>query len=120
MASEKKKKVEEIKQEQRLSGFNSIFAVVSVPMAKLYYEEFQRQMREDPTKKLRIAIIYSYGANEEVGEADNGLLGEENSEDTSALDESRRDFLEKAITRDYNEMFHTNYDTSSEKFQNYY
>ncbi|HYE12120.1 MAG TPA: type I restriction endonuclease subunit R, partial [Patescibacteria group bacterium] len=43
----------------------------------------------------------------------------ENSEDTSALDQNSRDFLESAI-RDYNEMFHTNYDTSSDKFQNYY
>lgn len=121
VASAKQGTVEEIKQKQRLSGFNSIFAVASVPMAKLYYEEFQRQMKADPTKKLRIAIIYSYGANEEeAAETDNGLLDEENSEDTSALDESSRDFLEKAITKDYNEMFHTNYDTSSEKFQNYY
>lgn len=121
VASAKQDAVEEIKKKQRLSGFNSIFAVASVPMAKLYYEEFQRQMKEDPTKKLRIAIIYSYGANEEeAAEADNGLLDEENSEDTSALDDSSRDFLEKAITEDYNKMFHTNYDTSSEKFQNYY
>ena len=121
VASAKQGAVKEIKQKQRLSGFNSIFAVASVPMAKLYYEEFQRQMKEDPTKKLRIAVIYSYGANEEeTAGPDNGLLGEEDSEDTSALDESSRDFLEKAITKDYNEMFHTNYDTSSEKFQNYY
>ena len=108
--------VEEIKQKQRLSGFNSIFAVSSVPMAKLYYDEFQRQMKADPTKRLRVAVIYSYGANEE--EAD-GILDEENSEDTSALDQNSRDYLEKAI-RDYNQMFHTNYDTSSDKFQNYY
>ncbi len=108
--------VEEIKQKQRISGFNSIFAVASVPMAKLYYEEFQKQMKSDPTRKLRIAVIYSYGANE--AEAD-GILDEENSEDTSALDQTSRDFLENAI-RDYNEMFHTNYDTSSDKFQNYY
>ncbi len=121
VASGKQGAVEEIKQAQRKSGFNSIFAVASVPMAKLYYEEFQRQMKEDSTKKLKIAIIYSYGANEEeAAQADNGLLDEENSEDTSALDTQSRDFLEKAITRDYNEMFHTNYDTSSEKFQNYY
>ncbi|NCB94796.1 MAG: type I restriction endonuclease subunit R, partial [Clostridia bacterium] len=48
-----------------------------------------------------------------------GILDEENSEDTSALDQNSRDFLESAI-RDYNGMFHTNYDTSSDKFQNYY
>lgn len=69
-----------------------------------------------PAKKLRVATIFSYDANEE--ETD-GILGEENSEDTSALDKPSRDFLAEAIS-DYNEMFHTNYDTSSEKFQNYY
>lgn len=108
--------IEEVKQKQRISGFNSIFAVSSVDAAKLYYAEFKRQMEADPTKKLRVAIIYSYGANEE--ETD-GILDEENPEDTSALDAGSREFLEAAIA-DYNAMFHTNYDTSSDKFQNYY
>lgn len=116
VASADRGKVEEIKQKQRISGFNSIFAVSSVPMAKLYYDEFRRQIKADPTKKLKIAVIYSYGANEE--EAD-GILDEENPEDTSALDQTARDFLDSAIL-DYNQMFHTNYDTSSDKFQNYY
>ena len=116
VASADRGKVEEIKQKQRISGFNSIFAVSSVPMAKLYYDEFRRQIKADPTKNLKIAVIYSYGANEE--EAD-GILDEENPEDTSALDQTARDFLDSAIF-DYNQMFHTNYDTSSDKFQNYY
>lgn len=46
-------------------------------------------------------------------------MNEENPEDTSALDQTARDFLDGAIN-DYNMMFHTNYDTSSDKFQNYY
>lgn len=116
VASAQRGKVKEIKQKQRLSGFNSIFAVSSVPMAKLYYDEFRRIMKQDPSKELRIAVIYSYAPNEE--EID-GILDEENPEDTSALDQSSRDFLESAIL-DYNQMFHTNYDTSSDKFQNYY
>lgn len=116
VASADRGAVEEIKKKQRVSGFNSIFAVASVPMAKLYYEEFKKQMSADPTKKLRIATIFSYGANEEESD---GILDEENSEDTSALDKPSRDFLEDAI-KDYNEMFHTSYDTSSDKFQNYY
>ena len=109
-------KVEEIKKKQRISGFNSIFAVASVPMAKMYYEEFRRQMKANPAQALRVAVIYSYGANEE--EAD-GILDEENSEDTSALDKTARDFLDEAIA-DYNLMFHTNYSTDSDRFQNYY
>lgn len=116
VASADRGKVEEVKQKQRISGFNSIFAVASVPMAKLYYDEFRRIIKNDPTKDLKIAVIYSYAANEE--EID-GMLDEENPEDTSALDQNSRDFLESAI-RDYNAMFHTNYDTSGDKFQNYY
>ncbi len=107
VASADRGKVEEIKRKQRISGFNSIFAVSSVPMAKLYYDEFRRQIKADPTKNLKIAVIYSYGANEE--DAD-GILDEENPEDTSALDQTARDFLDSAIL-DYNQMFHTNYDT---------
>ena len=116
VASANKGAIEEVKQKQRVSGFNSILCVASVPMAKLYYQEFKKQMAADPTKSLRIATIYSYGANE--AESD-GILDEENSEDTSALDQSSRDFLDAAI-KDYNEMFHTNYSTDSDKFQNYY
>ena len=120
VASGKAGTVEEIKQKQRISGFNSIFAVASVPMAKLYYQEFKKQMAADPTKKLRVATIFSYGANEtEYEESTSGILEEENSEDTSALDQSSRDFLDSAI-HDYNEMFHTSYSTDGDKFQNYY
>ena len=111
-----KQQIEEIKQKQRVSGFNSIFAVSSVDAAKLYYAEFQRQMAENPQKRLKVAVIYSYGANEEEPD---GILDEENPEDTSALDQSSRDFLDAAI-RDYNGMFHTNYSTDGDKFQNYY
>lgn len=116
VASADRGAVEEIKQKQRISGFNAIFAVASVPMAKLYYQEFKKQIAPDPTKQLRIATIFSYGTNEE--ETD-GILDEENSEDASALDQSSYDFLKAAI-RDYNAMFHTNYDIVSDKFQNYY
>ena len=89
VASAQRGAVEEIKQKQRVSGFNSIFCVASVPMAKLYYQEFKKQMAADPTKRLRIATIYSYGANE--AETD-GILDEENPEDTSNLDQSSPGF----------------------------
>ena len=115
VASDKlRNKVKEIKNRVRLTGFNSIFAVASVDMAKAYYEEFQNQMKDG--KQIRVATIYSFGVNEDT---EDGILAEENPEDTSNLDESSRDFLDKAI-EDYNKMFSTNYDTSSEKFKNYY
>lgn len=116
VASAERGKIEEIKQKQRLSGFNSIFAVSSVEMAKAYYEEFRKQIKEEPTKAIKVAVIYSYDANEEEQD---GILDEENPEDTYALDQTARDFLDGAIL-DYNQMFHTNYDTSSDKFQSYY
>lgn len=116
VAADKHGRAEEIRRKQRVTGFNSIFAVASVQMAKLYYEEFQRQMNEKPDKRLRVAVIYSYGANESE---EDGILDEENPEDTSALDQTSRDFLESAIS-DYNEMFRTNYSTDGDKFQNYY
>ena len=109
--------VSEHKTEQKLNGFNAMFAVASIPMAKAYYNEFKRQQAELPeAQRLKVATIYSYGANEE--EVD-GILAEENPESTTQLDQQSRDFLEGAI-QDYNKMFSTNYDTSSDKFQNYY
>jgi len=102
--------------DRRLAGFNSIFAVSSIEAAKKYYTEFKKQLANLPSdKQLKIALIYSFGVNEE---AIDGVI-DENSEDTSGLDQSSRDFLESAIA-DYNAMFGTSFDTSSDKFQNYY
>ena len=117
MAKAKKGDVKEEKMTQKLAGFNAMFAVASIDMAKAYYNEFKAQQAHLPeAQKLKIATIYSYGANEE--EID-GILVEENPESTTNLDQPSRDFLEGAI-KDYNQMFSTNYDTSSDKFQNYY
>lgn len=102
--------------DRRLAGFNSIFAVSSIDVAKKYYAEFKKQLEGAPSdKQLKVATIYSFGVNEE--DAD-GMM-DENSEDTSGLDVSSRDFLDNAIV-DYNAMFGTSFDTSSDKFQNYY
>jgi type I restriction enzyme R subunit len=105
--------------DRRLAGFNSIFAVASIDVAKKYYAEFQKQLSGLPSdKQLKVATIYSFGVNEADDEV-NGIIEDENLEDTSRLDRSSRDFLESAI-QDYNKIFKTNYDTSSDKFQNYY
>jgi type I restriction enzyme R subunit len=109
----------EVKERTRLQGFNSILAVQSIPFAKLYYLELKRQMELlPPDKRLRIATIYSYAANEDI-EGGCGLPDDEDNESTDRLDGSSRDFLEAAIA-DYNATFGTSYDTSAEKFQNYY
>lgn len=103
--------------DKRVTGFNSILATASIDAAKLYYTEFQRQQDALPEdQRLKIALIYSYGPNEEV----NGILDEENSDSAAQLDQSSRDFLDAAIA-DYNEMFGgLKFDTSSDQFGNYY
>lgn len=110
-------KIEEVKQKIRLTGFNSIFAVSSIDFAKLYYNEFKRKQKSLPElQRLKVATIFSFGVNDEEG--DDGVL-DENSESTEQLSASDRDFLDAAIN-DYNQIFKTNYDTSTDKFQNYY
>lgn len=99
---------------QRAAGFNSIFAVSSIPMAMKYYTEFKRQLAEQ-NRQLTVATIFSYAANE----ADSDDVLSEEGFDTIALDQTSRDFLKNAIA-DYNAIFSTNFDTSADKFQNYY
>ncbi len=108
------KKIIEKRETRRVAGFNSIFAAASIPMAMRYYNEFKKQIAEK-NRDLIIATIFSFSANEEEPE---GLLPEEDF-NMENLDQSSRDFLEAAI-QDYNATFNTNYDTSSDKFQNYY
>lgn len=108
----KKQNTKEIKSKKNINGFNSIFAVSNIKMAKEYYAEFKK-MLSIKNSNLKVALIYSYGVNGEDGVID------ENSESTEALNIDDRTFLEKAI-KDYNQMFGTSYDTSSERFQNYY
>lgn len=108
--------LEHFDQKTKSRNFNSIFAAASIPFVKLYYTEFKRQMAElPPNRRLKIATIFSYAPNE----AEEDFAVEENSESTDGLDQSSRDFLEGCIA-DYNATFGTSYDTSSEKFQNYY
>jgi type I restriction enzyme, R subunit len=99
---------------QRVAGFNSIFAVASIPMAMKYYTEFRRQLTER-NRKLSVATIFSFSANED--EPDDALPDE--GFETDKLDKTSRDFLDAAII-DYNNTFNVNYDTSADKFQNYY
>ena len=101
---------------KRVHGFNALFATASIEAAKRYYAEFAaQQASRAPAERLKVAIIYSYAANEDVSD---DYLDEEGF-DVGALDQSSRDFLEAAI-RDYNEMFATAFDTSGDKFGNYY
>ncbi|MFA7528824.1 MAG: type I restriction endonuclease subunit R, partial [Bacilli bacterium] len=108
------RKIIEKTETRHLAGFNSIFATSSIPMAIKYYKEFKKQIAET-NRDLIIATIFSFSPNEEEPE---GLLPDEDF-NAANLDRSHRDFLEEAI-KDYNAVFSTNFDTSADKFQNYY
>ena len=99
----------------RVMGFNSILATASIDMAKVYYTAFKRIQEERGGERLKVAIIYSFGPNE----ADDGCGLPDESFDVESLDTPSRDFLADAIA-DYNAMFSTSFDTSSQGFQNYY
>lgn len=75
--------------------FTSIFAVSSIHVLNKYYKIFKKK-----NPKLRIAAIYSYGANDDL---DEGV--------------HNRDLLEEQIA-DYNEMFGTSFNTGT--FSQYY
>ncbi|WP_371202955.1 type I restriction endonuclease subunit R, EcoR124 family [Empedobacter falsenii] len=93
-----------------------MFAVSSIEAAKLYYNEFKKQQKDLPElQKLKVATIFSFGQNDPEEDG----MEEENSDSTEGLNASDRDFLDTAIL-DYNIDFKTTYDTSPEKFQNYY
>jgi type I restriction enzyme R subunit len=100
---------------QRVNGFNSMFAVASIPMAKKYYLEFKKQL-EEKNKDLTIATIYSFAANEE--DNSDGILDDEGFE-TDLLDQSSREFLDFAI-KEYNKKFKTNFSSEGNGFQDYY
>ncbi|MGI6727481.1 MAG: type I restriction enzyme subunit R domain-containing protein [Anaerovoracaceae bacterium] len=107
-----RKTIIEKRETRRVAGFNSIFAVASIPMAMRYYAEFKKQIAEKK-RNLTIATIFSFSANEEDPD---GILPDEGF-NMDNLDQNSRDFLEAAI-KDYNSTFNTNFDTSSDKFQN--
>ena len=117
-AARTRRQAEALRERKRVRGFNALFAVASIDAARRYYREFQIQQEKlRPDRRLKIGLIYSYGVND-APDAGDGILDDE-AFDTDGLGSDARDFLEAAIG-DYNGMFGTSYDTSSDKFQNYY
>lgn len=115
----KKRKEDQVKEEKQkvaTAGFNAMLACDSVPMAIEYYKELERQMAMPDANKLKMAIIYTSAANE--AEDEMGSI-EEDPENVTTLDATTKEFLESCIKK-YNKQFGTSYDTSAEKFQNYY
>lgn len=115
-ASRTRRQAEALRERKRVRGFNAIFATASIDAAQRYYNQFQLQQNDlPPDRRLKIGVIYSYGANEA---SDDGILDDE-AFDTDGLSGNARDFLEDAI-QDYNDLFGTTWDTSADNFQSYY
>ena len=97
------------------NGFNAMFAVSSVDVAKAYYQTF-KQLQSAVKNPLKIATIFSFAANEEQ-DAIGDIVDE--SFEVEAMNSSAKEFLKSAID-DYNGYFATNYDVDGKSFQNYY
>ena len=102
-------------------AFTGMFCVSSIDMLTKYYEILKRK-KDDGLHDLKIATIFSYGANEEDKDAEgfttlpNGGQGNEDEH----VHKHSRDKLEEYIN-DYNEMFGTKYTSNdSQSYYNYY
>lgn len=87
--------------------FAAIMAVGSVDALIAYYDAFERK-RQAHEHDLRIATIFTYGANEEDPEA-NGLIPETDFPEGDPMPEAlpRRDRLQ-GFVNDYNTLYGTN------------
>ena len=111
-----RKRAEALREKKRVRGFNALFATASIEAAQRYYLEFKAQQQDlTPDRQIKVGVIFSYGANDAP---DDDILDDE-AFDTEGLSGDAREFLESAIT-DYNGYFGTSYDTTADKFQNYY
>ncbi len=103
--------------------YSALFAVSGIDAAIAYYDAFQQKKLEGK-HDLRIATIFTYGANEEDNEAQDYMPAEEKrmaAEPESAYKASHsRDKLEGFIG-DYNKMYNTSFTTKdSLQFENYF
>lgn len=78
--------------------YTALFAVDKIPTLGKYYDYFKKINEERPeNQRLRIAAIFSYGANEDMDEGG---------------DEHSRELLDR-IMSDYNKMFDTAFTTDT-------
>ena len=103
--------------QKREKGFNAMFAVESIQMAKQYYNQFKKSQENIPEEeRLRVFTIFSYAQNEEQDVVGNV---EDESLDIDELDKTSKQFIEHVI-QDYDKTFETNFASDGIDFQNYY
>jgi type I restriction enzyme R subunit len=104
--------------------YSALLAVSSIDNVFQYYDLFQKK-KALGEHDLRIATIFTYGANEDSEEAQDYLPGEDDfyiaAEPKEAYKSSHsRDKLDSYIA-DYNQMFGTSFSTKdSQQFENYF
>lgn len=114
--------------------YSALFAVGSIDAAIMYYDMFKKK-KEEGCHDLRIATIFTFGANEDdefaqdYYAADDDSAGKQQNVSVSKAAEPAtavygnshtRDKLEQYI-EDYNAMYQTNYSTrDGREFENYF
>ena len=105
--------------------YSAIFAVSSIANAIKYYDILQKKKKAGE-HNLRIATIFTYGANEEDEDAQDYLPGDEEELPIAAdpqavyVSSHTRDKLESCIA-DYNNMYGTSFSTKDgQAFENYF
>lgn len=99
--------------------YTAMFAVSNVDVLTKYYEIFKKK-QESSERKLRIATIFSYIANEDDKDANGMLDADIDIAGGGIINQHSRDKLESYI-QDYNVQFSTNYTTKDSKsFYSYY
>jgi type I restriction enzyme, R subunit len=103
-------------------AYTAIFAVSSIDTLIRYYDLFQEK-KAAGEHNLRIASIFTYGANTADPEAD-GLIYDEYpmvaEGGVPAKDDHHRESLDRILV-DYNKMYGTSFNTKdSKQFENYY
>lgn len=99
--------------------YSALFAVSNIDAAIAYYELFQKKKLAGK-HDLRIATIFTYGANEDGKEAQDYLPEDDFGVETAYVSSHTRDKLEGFIG-DYNRMYGTSYNTKDSKlFEGYF
>lgn len=103
--------------------YSALFAVSSIKTAIEYYELFKKK-KEAGKHNLRVATVFTFGANEEDPDAQDYLPGDEYPVAADIrqayLSSHTRDKLDSFIS-DYNEMYGTKFSTKDgQQFENYF
>jgi len=103
--------------------FSALFAISSIDTLVKYYEIFKKK-KEAGEHDLRVATIFTYGANEDDEDAQDNLPGDELAMAAEAKENYQskhsRDKLNEFI-RDYNSLYGTAFSTDDDKlFEGYF